>query len=44
MSATDLGRPDRNVEIRGEVIDFERIETLAWVNQLARKYTDADFT
>jgi hypothetical protein len=44
MSATDLGPPDRNVEIRGEVIDFERIETLAWVNQLARKYTDADFT
>jgi PPOX class probable F420-dependent enzyme len=44
MSVTDLARPDRYVEIRGEVVAFELYETLAWVNQLARKYTGADFT
>jgi len=44
MSATDLARPDRYVEVRGEVVAFELYETLVWVNQLARKYTGADFT
>jgi PPOX class probable F420-dependent enzyme len=44
MSISDLARPDRYVEIRGEVVAFELFETLAWVNQLARKYTGADFT
>jgi PPOX class probable F420-dependent enzyme len=44
MSVVDLVQPDRYVEIRGEVVAFELYETLAWVNQLARKYTGADFT
>jgi PPOX class probable F420-dependent enzyme len=44
MSVTDLERPDRYVEVRGEVVAFDLYETLAWVNQLARKYTSADFT
>jgi PPOX class probable F420-dependent enzyme len=44
MSVVDLARPDRYVEVRGEVVEFELYETLAWVNQLARKYTGADFT
>jgi PPOX class probable F420-dependent enzyme len=44
MSVTDLARPNRYVEIRGEVVAFELYETLAWVNQLARKYTGSDFT
>ena len=44
MSAVDLGRPGRYVEVRGEVIAFELFETLDWVTELARKYTGADFT
>ena len=44
MPIGDLARPNRYLEIRGEVVAFERFETLAWVNQLARKYTGADFT
>jgi len=44
MSIGDLARPDRYVEVRGEVIGFELFETLVWVNQLAHKYTGADFT
>jgi PPOX class probable F420-dependent enzyme len=44
MSVGDLSRPDRYLEVRGEVAAFELYETLAWVNQLARKYTGADFT
>ena len=44
MSVVDLAEPDRYVEIRGDVIEFELYETLAWVNQLARKYTGADYT
>ena len=31
MSVGDLVRPDRYVEVRGEVVAFERFETLAWV-------------
>ena len=44
MSVVDLVRPDRYVEIRGEVVAFELFETLVWVNELARKYTGGDFT
>ncbi len=44
ISVGDLARPDRYVEVRGEVVGFELFDTLAWVNQLARKYTGADFT
>jgi PPOX class probable F420-dependent enzyme len=44
MSVGDLSRPNRYLEVRGEVVAFELYETLAWVNQLARKYTGADFT
>src|SRR5215216_3400743 len=44
MSVGDLTRPDRYVEVRGEVVAFELFEALVWVNQLAHKYTGADFT
>jgi PPOX class probable F420-dependent enzyme len=44
MSVADLANPDRYVEVRGEVVEFELYDTLAWVNQLARKYTGADYT
>lgn len=44
MSVSDPARPNRYVEIRGEAVEFELFDTLAWVNQLARKYTGADFT
>ena len=44
MSVADPAHPDRYVEIRGEVVAFELYDTLAWVNQLAHKYTGADFT
>ncbi|HZA93989.1 MAG TPA: PPOX class F420-dependent oxidoreductase [Gemmatimonadales bacterium] len=43
MSIGDLAHPNRYVEVRGEVVAFELYDTLAWVNQLARKYTGADF-
>ena len=44
MSVGDPARPDRYLEIRGEVIAFELFDTLAWVNHLARKYTGSNFT
>ncbi len=44
MSVGDPTQPSRYVEIRGGAVAFELFETLAWVNQLARKYTGADFT
>ena len=44
MSVGDRSRPNRYLEVRGEVVAFELYETLAWVNHLARKYTGADFT
>jgi PPOX class probable F420-dependent enzyme len=44
MSVGDMLRPNRYLEMRGEVVEFELFETLAWVNQLACKYTGADFT
>jgi len=43
MSVSDLTRPDRYLEIRGSVIEFELFDNLSWVNHLARKYTGADF-
>jgi PPOX class probable F420-dependent enzyme len=43
MSFVDPSRPERYVEIRGEVINFELYENLNFVNQLAQKYTGADF-
>ena len=44
MSVLDSERPGRYVEIRGEVEALELFDTLRWVNQLAHKYTGADFT
>ena len=43
MSISDPTRPSRYLEIRGAVVEFQLFDTLAWVNQLARKYTGADF-
>jgi PPOX class probable F420-dependent enzyme len=43
ISFLDPSRPERYVELRGEVVSFELYETLDFVNQLARKYTGADF-
>jgi PPOX class probable F420-dependent enzyme len=44
LSVSDPSRPDRYVELRGSVVDFELFDTLSWVNQLSRKHTGADFT
>jgi PPOX class probable F420-dependent enzyme len=44
ISFLDPAQPERYVEIRGEVVEFELYEDLTWVNQLARKYTGADYT
>jgi len=44
MSVADTTTPNRYVELRGEVVDFKLFDTLAWVNQLARKYTGAEFS
>jgi PPOX class probable F420-dependent enzyme len=44
MSISDPTRPDRYLELRGAVIDFELFDNLSWVNQLSYKYTGADFT
>ena len=43
ISFPDLTHRERYVEIRGEVVEFELYEDLTFVNQLARKYTGADF-
>ena len=43
MSVLDRENPFRYVELRGAVIAFELYEDLTFVNQLARKYTGADF-
>ncbi len=43
LSVLDLARPQRYVELRGEVVDFELYTDLTFVNLLARKYTGADF-
>ena len=44
MSILDPANDFRYVEMRGAVVAFELYENLDWVNQLAQKYTDADFT
>jgi PPOX class probable F420-dependent enzyme len=44
ISFLDPANPQRYVEIRGEVIEFELYLTLDFVNQLARKYIGADYT
>src|SRR5262245_52366699 len=43
MSIEDPSNPVRYLEVRGEVVEFELFDTLVWVNELARKYTGADF-
>jgi PPOX class probable F420-dependent enzyme len=43
ISFLDSVRPERYVELRGEVVSFELYTTLDFVNLLARKYTGADF-
>lgn len=44
MSVSDPNNPERYVEVRGEVVEFTLFDTLEWVNELAHKYTGADFT
>jgi PPOX class probable F420-dependent enzyme len=44
MSFLDLYRPQRYLEIRGEAVHWQLYEDLTWVNELARKYTGADYT
>ncbi len=44
LSVSDPSRPDRYVELRGTVVDFELFDNLSWVNHLSRKYTGSDFT
>jgi PPOX class probable F420-dependent enzyme len=43
ISLLDLANPQRYLEIRGEVVDFELYLDLTFVNQLARKYTGDDY-
>ena len=43
MSLLDEANPQRYVEIRGEVVAFERYDDLTFVNQLSRKYTGDDY-
>ena len=43
ISFADGRDPERYVEIRGEVVDIELFLTLDFVNELARKYTGADY-
>lgn len=44
LSVIDPDNPYRYLEIRGHVLLFELFKTLTFVNQLAQKYTGADFT
>jgi PPOX class probable F420-dependent enzyme len=44
LSILDPGNSGRYLELRGTVTAFELYEDLTWVNQLAHKYTGADFT
>jgi PPOX class probable F420-dependent enzyme len=44
ISFLDLAQPQRYVEIRGEVVEWQLFTDLTFVNQLARKYTGADYT
>ena len=43
MSLLDRENPQRYVEVRGEVVVFERYDDLSFVNQLSRKYTGVDY-
>ena len=43
MSLLDGNNPQRYVELRGEVVAFERYDDLTFVNQLSRKYTGGDY-
>ncbi len=43
MSIADPADRERYLEIRGEAVAFESFDTLAWVNELSRKYTGADY-
>src|SRR6478752_5144702 len=43
LSILDPANSGRYVELRGTVTGFELYEDLTWVNQLAHKYTGADF-
>jgi hypothetical protein len=42
-SFLDREHPNRYLEIRGEVIAFERYDDATFVHQLARKYTGRDY-
>ncbi|HEY8448713.1 MAG TPA: PPOX class F420-dependent oxidoreductase [Thermomicrobiales bacterium] len=44
ISLSDPARPERHLEIRGEVVDWTLFRDLTFVNQLAHKYTGADYT
>jgi PPOX class probable F420-dependent enzyme len=43
LSFADLVNPERYVELRGEVVDFQLYTTLDFVNELAQKCTGADY-
>src|SRR6478735_528108 len=43
LSISDPMRPDRYLELRRTVIEFELFDNLSWVNQLSHKYTGADY-
>lgn len=44
ISFLDPTDPGHYLELRGEVVAFERFDTLAFVDLLAQKYTGAAFT
>jgi PPOX class probable F420-dependent enzyme len=44
LSILDPDDEFRYLELRGKIISFELYKTLTFVNQLAQKYTGADFT
>ena len=44
LCIADPSRPARYLELRGEAVEFKLYEDLTFVNQLAQKYTGADFT
>jgi PPOX class probable F420-dependent enzyme len=43
MSLLDARNPQRYVEVRGEVVAFQRYDDLTFVNQLSRKHTGVDY-
>jgi PPOX class probable F420-dependent enzyme len=44
ISFLDQANPMHYVETRGKVVEWQLFEDLTFVNQLARKYTGADYT